>query len=739
MIAPENIDDRETRAISGIVDGGRWLVVNTTLKKLQETHEITRQERWKMKADDTNIAQFYGLPKVHKEGTPLRPIVSLPGTPTYKLAKDLWRRLKHLISGSEHTVNNAGQFLHKLRNVSIEDDEVMLSFDVTSLFTSINHNLARTTIAELLQTKPNTTGTMKPESIGKLLDFCMDTYFTFDGQIYQQLKGTPMGSPISGFIAEAVMQRLEHAVLPIINPKLWIRYVDDTFVIVKRDSVHEAHELLNTTFEDIKFTIELERNNRLPFLDVLVNRKMDGTLETCVYRKETHTDQILNYNSNHPVNHKKSCVQTLFKRAETHCSTTELRKKEENHLLRVFQNNGYPRNFIKRSLKKKTPQPRQQQEQATRRVVLPYIRNISELATRLLAQKGIFVAHKPNATLRKLISRPKDNPDKTKKNSVIYQLNCDNCIKFYVGQTGRRLCTRIKEHNAAVRRHDPLSLISIHEDQEGHKFNLENAEILTTENEPDVVFLGDSILLHMQFSQVYKTYIVPLHCVNFSVYHDETQHVLWRIENGELDGFSPKVIVIMVGTHNVSHTPEEVVRGILAVVEKAREKQPQAAMIVMESTVLILILHLRTTTSPKVIVIMVGTHNVSHTPEEVVRGILAVVEKAREKQPQAAMIVMGLLPCGRDPNPRRTKHEQINKLLAAELSQRPQVTFLSPDWEQFVQPNGTISHRDMFDYLHPAENGYNKLAEPLIDELQNLLQTFLKTDAPSNSAVVEES
>ncbi|OON21337.1 hypothetical protein X801_02768 [Opisthorchis viverrini] len=81
--------------------------------------------------------------------------------------------------------------------------------------------------------------------------------------------------------------------------------------------------------------------------------------------------------------------------------------------------------------------------------------------------------------------------------------------------------------------------------------------------------------------QVYKTYIVPLHCVNFSVYHDETQHVLWRIENGELDGFSPKVIVIMVGTHNVSHTPEEVVRGILAVVEKAREKQPQAAMIVM--------------------------------------------------------------------------------------------------------------------------------------------------------------
>ncbi|GAA55527.1 hypothetical protein CLF_108233 [Clonorchis sinensis] len=431
-----------------------------------------------MKADDTNIAQFYGLRKVHKEGTPLRPIVSLPGTPSYKLAKELWRRLKHLISGSEHTINNASQFLHRLRNANIEDDEIMLSFDVTSLFTSINHNLARETIAELLGNNPNTTGAMKPESMCKLLDFCMDTYFSFDGQIYQQLKGTPMGSPISGFIAEAVMQRLERAVLPIINPKLWIRYVDDTFVIMKRDALHRTHELLNTTFEDIKFTVELERNNRLPFLDVLVNRKMDGTLETCVYRKQTHTDQILNYNSNHPMNHKKSCVQTLFKRAETHCSTTELRKKEENYLFRVFQKNGYPRNFIKRSLKKKTTQQQQQREQATRRVVLPYIHNISELTTRLLAQKGIVVAHKPNATLRKLISRPKGSQDKTKRNNVVYQINCNNCNKFYVGQTGRKLCTRMKEHNAAVRRHDPLSLISIHEDQEGHKFSVENVKIL---------------------------------------------------------------------------------------------------------------------------------------------------------------------------------------------------------------------------------------------------------------------
>ncbi|VDP83820.1 unnamed protein product [Echinostoma caproni] len=61
------------------------------------------------------------------------------------------------------------------------------------------------------------------------MELCMQTYFKFQGEIYEQLKGTPMGSPISGFIAEAVMQKLEKKVLPGTMPKLWLRYVDDTF------------------------------------------------------------------------------------------------------------------------------------------------------------------------------------------------------------------------------------------------------------------------------------------------------------------------------------------------------------------------------------------------------------------------------------------------------------------------------------------------------------------------------
>ncbi|KER20107.1 hypothetical protein T265_11267 [Opisthorchis viverrini] len=79
-----------------------------------------------------------------------------------------------------------------------------------------------------------------------------------------------MGSPISGFIAEIAMQKLERTVLPDINPKLWVRYVDDTFVIIKKRELQRAIQLINSVSDDIKFTMEEENNNKLAVLNVLV-------------------------------------------------------------------------------------------------------------------------------------------------------------------------------------------------------------------------------------------------------------------------------------------------------------------------------------------------------------------------------------------------------------------------------------------------------------------------------------
>ncbi|BHF63174.1 hypothetical protein SprV_0200616500 [Sparganum proliferum] len=218
-----------------------------------------------------------------------------------------------------------------------------------------NPDLAIETIELLLKSKyDETENRLGRAQVLQLLKLCLRTYFTFDGTIYEQVKGTPMGSPISGFIAEAVLQRLESLVFQHHKPKFWDRYVDDTFVVIERDQVLTFQEHLNAVFPDIQFTVEEEENNHLAFLDVLVCRKDCGGLKTKVFRKATNTMKVLNFNSNHPISHKRSCVRTLYRRVETHCSEPEDKTAELQYLRRVFTANGYPRNFVNLCIRKGT-------------------------------------------------------------------------------------------------------------------------------------------------------------------------------------------------------------------------------------------------------------------------------------------------------------------------------------------------------------------------------------------------
>ncbi|BHF66735.1 hypothetical protein SprV_0200975700 [Sparganum proliferum] len=426
---------------------------------------------------DTALARFYGLPKVHKDGAPLRPIVSLKGAPTYGLAKWLFRRLKFLIAESDTTVSSSAQFLEKLKGVSLHPNEVMVSFDVTSLFTSIPQDLAIETIQLLLQSKyDETENRLGRAQVLQLLKFCLRTYFTFDETIYEQVKGTPMGSPISGFIAEAVLQRLESLVFQHHKPKFWARYVDDTFVVIDRDQLLTFKERLIAVFPDIQFTMEEEENNELAFLDVLVCRKDCGGLKTKVFRKATNTMQVLNFNSNHPISHKRSCVRTLYRRVETHCSEPEDKIAELQYFRRVFKANGYPRNFVNRCIRKRDERPNRTDTKVWR--ALPYVKNVSEAVGRLLAPLGIGVAHRPEATIRRQLMKPKDPLPRQETSGVVYRIWCSCGQSNYVGETGRQLQTRMAEHAAAVRRNDASSQVAAHSTGSGHTFKFDEAEIL---------------------------------------------------------------------------------------------------------------------------------------------------------------------------------------------------------------------------------------------------------------------
>ena len=83
------------------------------------------------------------------------------------------------------------------------------------------------------------------------------------------------------------------------------------FCIIKRSNVETALVYLNSLFPSITFTVEKEQDGTLPFMDVLVSRLVDGSMVTSVYRKQTHTDRYLSYNSNHPPHVKRGVISLV--------------------------------------------------------------------------------------------------------------------------------------------------------------------------------------------------------------------------------------------------------------------------------------------------------------------------------------------------------------------------------------------------------------------------------------------
>ncbi|XP_076058563.1 uncharacterized protein LOC143035581 [Oratosquilla oratoria] len=173
-------------------------------------------------------------------------------------------------------------------------------------------------------------------------------YMCFREHIYRQRKGTPMGSPISVVVAEVVMQQFEAELLRTAHPslKLWVRYVDDVFAVVHDKDIDPLFTRLNSLESAIQFSMELEVNGVLPFMDILVSR--EDHLETSKYRKPTHTDRLLDYGSHHPDCPKRSLIRTLWNRPDKICSTTDAVRAEKRHLCDVFRTNGYPYRTVRK-------------------------------------------------------------------------------------------------------------------------------------------------------------------------------------------------------------------------------------------------------------------------------------------------------------------------------------------------------------------------------------------------------
>ena len=217
---------------------------------------------------------------------------------------------------------------------------------------------------------------------------------------------TAMGSPLSPIVANMFMKKFEEEALATAPhpPSLWKRYVDDTFVIQEEKCSNEFFQHINSLEYKIKFTAESTRADAsIPFLDTLVTPRSDGSLETKVYRKPTHTNQYLQWDSHHAINNKYSIISTLLHRAKNICSSERLLEEEQTYIQKALTACKYP-NWAIRRMKLKISAPKSRQNKRNTQtshkshISVPYDAGLSETIKNIGKKYGIQVHFKSGKT-----------------------------------------------------------------------------------------------------------------------------------------------------------------------------------------------------------------------------------------------------------------------------------------------------------------------------------------------------
>ena len=147
----------------------------------------------------------------------------------------------------------------------------------------------------------------------RFADLCLNaTYFQYKEGFYRQKHGCAMGSPVSPIVANLYVEEVEHRALSSFSgtvPNHWFRYVDDTWAKIQRRDLEAFSAHLNKTDKYVKFACKYVKENTLVFLDCAVKMEEDRNLSIEVYRKPTHTDHYLRFDSHRPLEHKLGMIK----------------------------------------------------------------------------------------------------------------------------------------------------------------------------------------------------------------------------------------------------------------------------------------------------------------------------------------------------------------------------------------------------------------------------------------------
>ena len=232
------------------------------------------------------------------------------------------------------------------------------------------------------------------------------------------------------------------------------RYVDTILIIFDQNKIdeHTIHNFMNNVDEHLEFKISTEENSVTNYLDLSINRNASN-IDLCIYRKPTYVDNTIHFSSNHPYGHILADFTYYINRILTMPISERAVKQEWNKILIMAHNNGFPTHLIhgmKKQLmarKEGTTQTKVDQQHSKKWVTFTFHRPSVYKITNLFTRTNLKIALRPTNTIYQQLS----NKNKNHNPTGIYQLKCNKCSRAYVGQSGRPITTRHREHLRYIR------------------------------------------------------------------------------------------------------------------------------------------------------------------------------------------------------------------------------------------------------------------------------------------------
>jgi hypothetical protein len=420
----------------------------------------------------TSIASFKGLIKTHKGVADLvvRPVVNCIGSPTYKLSWLMQRVLQHAIPKSDfskHSSSDITDHLKQHRGGQHMNYNYPFSLAVANMYTSIPTGDATDLLCQKLASINFNYNGIQATEIRALLRIILDSsFFQFEGSFYKQTHGLPMGSKISGLLADVFMSSIEQQLVQQLSLLFYYRYVDDCLIVTtSKEEAETIFIAFNSANQHIKYEIEHPKEDgELSLLDFSVSLNGDFP-RFRPYTKAIKSDLFLSGQSAIPTHLKQNVIINEWRRIKSMCSGIEDKRIQRKAFIEKLRINGHQR-IPHLSISDRLSSSQRTNDTDIFYLSIPFVDDMTDhLVRKAVSKLGHNVRISHNSTTLGQMLQPKKsfstaptrdgkcnlprckvNSEVCYKSMVVYQAKCAKCLSTYIGSTKKFLHLRIKEH-----------------------------------------------------------------------------------------------------------------------------------------------------------------------------------------------------------------------------------------------------------------------------------------------------